>query len=503
MVRKLTTTLFLALLLAPDIPAPAAAQTSSVTTYHGQADRSGNFVVPGLTAERAAGVHLDPAFHGAIAGSIYAQPLYWRAPGSATGLLIVATANNTIAALNADTGALVWTRSLGQPVTRASLPCGNIDPSGITGTPAIDEATQAVYLDAFVSDSPGGGGPQHLLFGLSLLDGPTLSGWPVNVASALGAQGVTFTPTTQNQRSALTVTGGTLYVPYGGNFGDCGQYRGWVMGVRLSDPSSVTAWSTRAVGGGIWAPGGLSFDGQSLYAATGNTKGATEWGDGEAIIRLTATLTRSDQPQDSFAPSDWRDLDEEDADLGATNPLPLDFPGTQAGSALLLALGKDGKAYLLDRTNLGGIGGSLFERAVSTTPIRTAPVRFPSGNDMLVAFQADGSACPAASGGDGLVVLRIVAGASPTVRTEWCAAVDGRGIPIVTTRDGTADPIVWIVGAEGDNRLHAFRGDTGEPLLTDGVPADAMTGLRHFVTILAAQNRLYVAADGQIYAFAF
>ena len=81
MIGKLTTTIFLVLLLAPDVPAPATAQTSSVTTYHGQADRSGNFVVPGLTTDRAAAVHLDPNFHGAVAGSIYAQPLYWRAPG--------------------------------------------------------------------------------------------------------------------------------------------------------------------------------------------------------------------------------------------------------------------------------------------------------------------------------------------------------------------------------------------------------------------------------------
>jgi hypothetical protein len=72
----------------------------------------------------------------------------------------------------------------------------------------------------------------------------------------------------------------------------------------------------------------------------------------------------------------------------------------------------------------------------------------------------------------------------------------------VTTSDGTSDPVVWIVGAEGDNRLHGFKGDTGEPLL----PADAspaMVGLRHFQTLIATRNRLYVGADGRIYAFAF
>jgi hypothetical protein len=71
----------------------------------------------------------------------------------------------------------------------------------------------------------------------------------------------------------------------------------------------------------------------------------------------------------------------------------------------------------------------------------------------------------------------------------------------VTTTDGHSNPIVWIVGAEGDNRLHGFRGDTGEPLFTELSPE--MAGLRHFQTLIATEQRLYVGADGGIYAFAF
>jgi hypothetical protein len=74
------------------------------------------------------------------------------------------------------------------------------------------------------------------------------------------------------------------------------------------------------------------------------------------------------------------------------------------------------------------------------------------------------------------------------------------GSPIVTTTDGRSDPIVLVVGAEGDNRLHAFRADDGEPLAT---PPETMRGLHHFQTLIAAEDRLYVAADGAIYAFAF
>jgi hypothetical protein len=102
-----------------------------------------------------------------------------------------------------------------------------------------------------------------------------------------------------------------------------------------------------------------------------------------------------------------------------------------------------------------------------------------------------------------LTVLRIAAGSPPRLSTAWCGAVRGRGAPIVTTTDGRSDPIVWMVGAEGDNQLHAFRGDTGEPLFTGGGRDGAMTGLRRFQTLIATAERLYVAADGRVYAFAF
>jgi hypothetical protein len=58
-----------------------------------------------------------------------------------------------------------------------------------------------------------------------------------------------------------------------------------------------------------------------------------------------------------------------------------------------------------------------------------------------------------------------------------------------------------MAGAEGDNRLHGFRGDNGRPVFAGGGEQDTMPGLRHFVTILAADGRLYVAGDGRLYAF--
>jgi outer membrane protein assembly factor BamB len=94
-------------------------------------------------------------------------------------------------------------------------------------------------------------------------------------------------------------------------------------------------------------------------------------------------------------------------------------------------------------------------------------------------------------------MLHLRAGSPPAIETAWCGTLSGAGAPIVTTTDGRANPIVWILGAEGDNRLHGFRGDTGEALFT----SPPLVGLRHFQTLIAADDRLFVGADGRLYAF--
>jgi hypothetical protein len=489
------------LLLALAITGHCHAQ--SVLGYHGGPDRSGNFTIPALTWERARSLRLDPSFQPQFSGHLYAQPLYWRPPGSASGALIAATENDDVYAIDTKSGSLLWTRSLGRPVALSAQPCGNIDPLGITGTPVIDEATQAIYLAAMVGDASGA---HHRVFALSLKDGAPLPGWPIDVAETLAARGQHFNTRFQNQRGALAILDGRVYVPYSGHYGDCGDYHGWVLGISLRDPRAIVSWSTRGRGGGIWAPGGISSDGRALFVATGNTFGASTWSDGEAVFRLMPDLPEQrheERPQDFFAAADWKTLDERDADLGGSDPIPFDAPSPAGPKSYVLALGKDARAYLLDRNNLGGIGGSLASETVSTRPIRTAPADYPAAEGVFVAFQGRGAHCPTARSDNNLTALQIRAGSPPSLTTAWCGAFRGEGSPIVTTTDGRANPIVWVVGAEGDGLLHGYRGDTGEPLFTGGAPGNAMTGLRHFQTLLAAGDRLYVGADGHIYAFAF
>jgi hypothetical protein len=484
----------------PGAATSAGAQDAAVAFYHAGPDRSGHYVVPGLTWSRAGSVQIDTEFDGRVEGPVYAQPLFWRPQGEVHGRLIVATSRNIVIALDAATGRALWQRSLGPPVSAATLPCGNIDPVGITGTPVIDARDGRVYVDAVVDVH---GNPAHLLFGLALQDGAMLPGWPLDLAAALRARGLTFDPAVQEQRGALTLLDGRLYVPFGGYFGDCGAYHGWIVGITLPLPAVFGTWATSARKGGIWAPGGIASDGRSLFAATGNTAGAAQWGGGEAVLRLRPDLRWRDDADGFFTPEDWHALDAHDLDLGGTAPLPLDLPAGPEPRALLLALGKNGDAYLIDRAHPGGIGHPLGVAHVADSIVITAPAAWRDGADMMVALQARDAACPSVTSISGLLALRISPGTPPGMRPAWCAPFEGRGAPIVTTTPGGANPIVWVVGAEGDGRLHGFRGDTGAPVFGGGGAADRMAGLRHFATPLAADGRLYVAGDGRVFAFGF
>ncbi|HEY3779308.1 MAG TPA: hypothetical protein VGL35_14750 [Rhizomicrobium sp.] len=475
---------------------PALAQAQSVVTYHNSMTRHGDYTVPGLTLSAASALHFDPHFRAKIEGHVYAQPLYWLPPGAKKGELIVATESNDVYALDAATGAEVWKTRLGPSVPLSDLPCGNIDPVGVTGTPVIDPSTGVLYLDALVNRKSG---PRHLIYALSLSDGSVLPKWPLDVQADLTRRGSAFSSSTQGERSALLLFGGYVYVNYGGNWGDCGSYRGTAVQLQTSPPKLVAHWSTRANGGGIWAQGGMAGDGQSLFATTGNTFNASKWSGGEAIVRLRPGLAYSNKSSDYFAPSNWQALDQSDEDLGGTEALPLDIAVSGSPPAKrVIAFGKDGNAYLADRTSLGGVGGEIAVTRVSNSAIITAPAVYQTPSQTMVAFtNRSGGNCS----GNNLTMLTIAATGNSPIGIAWCAAFNGGGAPIITTTDGKANPVVWVAGAEGDNILHGFNALNGDAVFSGG--GETMSGLHHFVTILAAEKHLYVAADDTVYAFGF
>ena len=483
------------------VAAPAAAAQASpsgaVLQYHKNATRDGHYVDPAVRRSAAPRLHRDPAFRSSVPGPTYAQPLFWAATGpNEKDLLFVATAQDRVYALDASTGAEVWQRSLGTPVGRAQLPCGNLDPLGVTGTPVIDAASRTLFVAALTTAADGA--RTHRLAALSIDDGSMRRGWPVDVAAA-GPESFAFKAAVQNQRGALALLGGTLYVPYGGHFGDCGDYHGWVVGVPTGRRASARAWATRATGGGIWAPGGIASDGGSLYVATGNTFGASSWGDGEAVIRLGPGPSFSREPADFFAPATWASLDRADADLGGSGPILVDVPGATP-SRLVVALGKDGNAYLLDRSRLGGLGGAVAARRVSADAIIGAAAAYATGRGTYVVFPGRGIGCPRGPAGD-LTAIRIGATSPPTITIAWCADQHGRGSPIVTTPDGRSEAIVWSVGAGGDGRLRGFDGETGQVVFDGGGAGDATSGVQRYQTPIVATGRIFVAGDREVYAF--
>jgi outer membrane protein assembly factor BamB len=471
---------------------PAAAQ--GVLTYHNSPTRHGDYTVPGLTAAAAGSMKLDTSFNGVVSGHVYAQPLYWH-PKNGADSIIVATESNTVYALDPTTGAMLWQQTLLPPVT-SGLGCGNINPEGVTGTPTIDAATGTLYLDAMTSNA---GNLHHMMYALSLTNGAVLSGWPIDIQAVLNEAGVAFDSKYVGERSAVLTFKDKLYAVYGGRFGDCTPYNGTVVEVDPASTSVTGTWQTRATGGGIWAQGGIASDDGSLFVTTGNTINADSYGDGESVVKLKPGLARSNSNADFYAPSNWQQLDGQDLDLGGTEALPVNLaPADGKMSKRVIAFGKDGNGYLIDRSNMGGIGGKATIVKLSNSQIKTGPAVYSTAKEDMVAFT---NPSPVGCSGAGIMMISLKPKGKAPITVDWCAAYSGDGSPIITTTDGTKDPIVWVTGAEGDNLLHGFDAKTGAVVFNGG--GTALSGLHHFSTLIAAGGKLYVAGDNAVYAFSF
>jgi outer membrane protein assembly factor BamB len=464
----------------------------SVLMHHKDLARTGVYTQPALTQAAVATLHKDTTFTATgVQGDVYAQPLFVDGGAGGKDLVIVATQSNNIVALDAATGTPVWTKNLGAPVPLANLPCGNVDPNGVTGTPVIDFATRTLYVSAEVLT---GGADTHAVFALSIDDGSIKPGWPVDMAAKAKSGSTAFNPDPQDARGALALVGGTVYAPFAGRYGDCGDYHGWVVAISTTDPTNVQGWATTAQAGGIWAPNGVASDGTDIFVSTGNTQGANgTWGGGEAVIRLSPAPAFAMSAY--FAPKNWQALDNADLDLG-TGPVLFDLAGSTP-SALALVFGKDGNAYLVDRNNLGGVGAPLGMMKVSNGGIISAPVVYTTATATYVATRGNGSACSSGSGD--LLTVKIVPGSPPIIAKSWCAA-GGAGSPMVTTSDGKSNFIVWTIGADGDGHLHAFDGDTGTAITFTGANVN-LPGLRRFNTPIAAKGRIFVPVDNGVVAF--
>jgi hypothetical protein len=266
------------------------------------------------------------------------------------------------------------------------------------------------------------------------------------------------------------------------------------VGVDINDPANVHAWATTAVGGGIWGHGGVASDGANMFVVTGNTfNTGGNWMGGEAIIRLQAGPNWTGQPTDYWAPHNWLSLDTTDTDLGGVSATVLDVSGATP-SELVLALGKDGNAYLVDRNNLGGINGPVYQADVIGINRGTSAVTYHTRLGTYIAFHNDAGSIRA---------YKITAASPPTIVFAWSQSQAGRGSPWVTTTDGINNAIVWVTGTGtgGDQRLHGYDGDIGSLIYAGGGANELMTGTRQWNTGIAAHGHIYFGADNKVYAF--
>jgi polyvinyl alcohol dehydrogenase (cytochrome) len=355
-------------------------------TYHRDAARTGD--APGTPPAGRLAIawtrHLD--------GAVYGQPL------AVGNLVIAATEGDSVYGLDRATGRVRWRAHAGTPVPLSSLPCGDIDPLGITGTPVYDPATGLVYAVAETT------GYRHVLVGVSVTSGrievrreiPTPDGHPAN----------------DQQRAALALAAGRVYVAFGGLEGDCGPYRGSVVGVPVTGRGPLVSYLVpTAREGGIWATGGPVVSPRgTIYVSVGNGAAASPPFDAsDSVTALSPRLRRVGL----FAPRSWADDNANDLDLGSSAPALL-------ANGSMLAVGKRAIGYLLDAARLGGAGGQRAQAPVCHAYGGMAV----TGTVVYVPCHGDGVAAADTAGGH--------------IRVRWHGPADGNGAPV------TGGGAVWI-----------------------------------------------------------
>jgi hypothetical protein len=329
---------------------------------------------PTLTHELLGSGSFGQTFSRSLKGQIYAQPL------TADGTLLVATEDDRVYGLDPYTGATRWELNVGTPVNSsdADISCSDLEPHvGITGTPVIDTESNTAYFVSTRYVSPGSSeASAWYMHAVKLSTGEEAPGFPVLIAGkAQNLPGnVQFQPPKELQRPALLLMNGVVYAAFGSHC-DKTPYQGWVAGVSTSGELK-TLWAASAYGGSIWqSGGGLISDGPGqILFTTGNEDGEGGQGNGDPPVgqgheppegRLGESVVRVGvQPEgnllatDFFSPSNNVQLDEFDLDVGSSAPiaLPSQFGAGTNVPSLLVQDGKQGYVYLLDRSNLGGMG---------------------------------------------------------------------------------------------------------------------------------------------------
>jgi len=394
-------------------------------TYHHDNGRTG--VAPGFPTVGT----LRQAWTARLDGAVYGQPIV------VGDTVYAATEHDTVYALAPDTGTVRWSVHLGEPMPRKELPCGNIDPLGITSTMAYDPATGLVFA---LAESTGA---HHTLYGLDAGTGA------VKVTRA--AEPPKGDPVAHQQRSALTVLGNRVYIAYGGLAGDCSNYIGSVVGIPTTGPGAAVSYAVPTPReGGIWAPGGANVHNGQLLYVVGNGESSDSYDGSDSVIALDPDLALKDR----FAPSVWADDNDRDLDLGSMTAAVV--------NGYVLIAGKRGVGYTLRADHLGGIGGQVDQgqvcRAFGGASVDGSTAYVPC-QDGVRAVQVDDSG---------------------KIHVLWQAKTDAAGSPVV---GGGA---VWVVDYDAGD-LYALDPATGAVR-----QRIAIGTAPHFASPTLAKGRVYV-----------
>jgi len=371
-------------------PVKPNAQHVSVFTQHNNNTRAGlNNQETALTTTNVNTTHFGRLFNLTVDDDVYCEPLVYgnlTIGGGTHNTVFIATANNTVYAYDADNGNLYWQVNYTQPGMNPPNDSQMNSPwcnpyygfnyhIGITGTPVIDSVSKTIY---FVAKSYQGTSFYQYLHAVNILTGAEMPGSPVLITGSMPGSGdgsvagtVSFDPLRGNQRQALTLVNGTVYVTYASHC-DWNPYHGWIFGHNAQTLKLQTIYNDTPNGeaGGLWESGqGPAADAQgNLYIVSGNgtvgddpftasangtTPGATNTnpadpiGRGESAIKLSPSGTGM-QVSSFFTPSDYYTMDMNDLDFGVMGAFLI------PNSNYFLAGAKDGNVYLMNKDNMGG-----------------------------------------------------------------------------------------------------------------------------------------------------
>ncbi len=375
----------------------SAAQTS-VLTYHNNRQRTGaNILETTLTPSNVNSSTFGRLFTQPVDGFVHAQPLYVpnvSIPGLGVhNVVYVATMNDSVYAFDADNRAgsnakPLWKVSFVDPLTgittipAADIACSDlISPRvGIMSTPVIDLVGGTLYVVARTKES---GQYVQRLHALDITTGAEKFGGPTVIAATVTGTGIgsvngqiTFDPKVQNQRAALLLQNGLVYIAWGSHC-DQGAFHGWLMGYDYKQLVQRVVWMTtpNGIDGSIWESGsGPAADTTSVYipVANGTFDADTGGNDyGQSIVKLSAPNLGVLSVEDYFTPYNGPNLNKGDWDIGSGGSLLL--PDQPLGPHLHLMVqgDKKGNIYLVDRDHMGQYNPLNDRQIVQSLPAAT------------------------------------------------------------------------------------------------------------------------------------